>query len=80
MAKTKTTKPDTMTEEAKQLRREYYKRWRKENPDKVRASQARYWDKKAKQQAGEDPAGDQSGGLLEDQTEAEQQEAEAVTV
>lgn len=38
-----------MTEEQKQKRREYEKKWRKENPDKVKAIQARYWEKKAQQ-------------------------------
>lgn len=79
-------KPDNMTEEAKAKRREYYKKWRAANRDKVRASQRRYWERLAARAAAEiaaaggDPAGDQSGELLEDQTEAEQQEAEAVTV
>ena len=29
--------------------REYMRQWRKANPDKVKASKARYWNKKAKQ-------------------------------
>lgn len=29
--------------------REYMKRWRKENPDKVRAQNVRYWERKAQQ-------------------------------
>lgn len=28
-------------------RREYYREWRKKNPDKVKAIQERYWMKKA---------------------------------
>ena len=35
-----------MTDEAKVSRREYYKRWRKANPDKVKATQERYWTKR----------------------------------
>ena len=38
-----------MTEEQKQARREYEKKWRDANPEKVRAIQARYWEKKAKE-------------------------------
>ena len=36
-----------MTEEAKEARREYYKRWRAANPEKVREKNQRYWQKKA---------------------------------
>ncbi|HOO05672.1 MAG TPA: phosphatase [Ruminococcus sp.] len=31
-------------------RREYYKKWRKANADKVRAANKRYWLKKAKKE------------------------------
>lgn len=70
-------KPDNMTEEAKAKRREYYKKWRAANRDKVRASQRRYWERLAARAAAEiaaaggDPAEDQSGELLEDQTDAQ---------
>lgn len=37
-----------MNEAAKAARREYKKKWARENPDKVRAQQQRYWEKKAK--------------------------------
>lgn len=30
-------------------KREYYKRWRANNPDKVKASQAKYWTRKAEE-------------------------------
>lgn len=40
-----------MTEQAKEARREYKRRWNRENPDKVKAAQARYWAKKAAQAA-----------------------------
>ena len=36
-----------MTPEAINARREYRRKWAKENPDKVRAQQERYWAKKA---------------------------------
>lgn len=53
-----------MSNEAKKSRNEYYKKyrlanaeklrqynkeWRKNNPEKVKANTARYWEKKAKQ-------------------------------
>ena len=36
-----------MTDGAKKSRNEYYKKWRKENPDRVREIQNRYWEKLA---------------------------------
>lgn len=42
-----------MTEKAKAARRDYYRRWRKENRDKVRQYNANYWQKKAEQNARE---------------------------
>lgn len=36
-----------MTDDAKAARREYEKQWRAANPDKVRAKNRRYWEKKA---------------------------------
>lgn len=38
-----------MSEKAKEARREYAKRWRKNNPEKVKAIQNRYWEKKAEE-------------------------------
>ena len=32
---------------AKQLRREYLRQWQKDNPDKVKAANERFWMKKA---------------------------------
>lgn len=37
-----------MSDKALQARREYAKKWREANPDKVKAAQKRYWEKKAK--------------------------------
>lgn len=36
-----------MSDEAIMARRAYQKKWRDENPDKVRAKNARYWEKLA---------------------------------
>ena len=36
-----------MTEQAKEARRAYKREWNRRNPDKVRAQQARYWEKRA---------------------------------
>ena len=38
-----------MTEEAKQARREYQRKWQQENRDKTRVYKERYWQKKAEQ-------------------------------
>ena len=37
----------TMTDEAKAKRAAYMRAWRKKNPDKVRATNERYWMRKA---------------------------------
>lgn len=37
----------SLTEEAKQARREYKRAWNKANPDKVKAAQERYWQRVA---------------------------------
>lgn len=42
-----------MTEKAIAARRDYYRRWRKENRDKVRQYNANYWHRKAEQAARE---------------------------
>ena len=36
-----------MTETAAAARREYKRKWARENPEKVKAQQERYWTKKA---------------------------------
>ena len=46
---------DKLTEAAKEARRAYKRQWARENPDKVKAAQARYWERKA---AAEDPPRD----------------------
>jgi hypothetical protein len=39
-----------MTEAAKEARRAYKREWARKNPDKVRAAQDKYWNKKAEMQ------------------------------
>lgn len=36
-----------MNEKAKELRRLYKREWNRKNPDKVKAAQAAYWERKA---------------------------------
>lgn len=36
-----------MTEQAKEARRAYLRKWKQANPDKVKEQNARYWEKKA---------------------------------
>ena len=38
-----------MNETAKQARRDYYRTWRKNNPERVKQTQERYWLRKAAQ-------------------------------
>lgn len=56
-----------MTEQALKLRREYKRKWAHKNPDKVRAAQQRYWEKRAREQiTAEQIQGDaKSGGTQE---------------
>ena len=44
----------TLEERAKQAQREYARKWRANNPEKVKAAQARYWQRKAEQMAAEE--------------------------
>lgn len=34
---------------ARQQRNEYHRKWQKQNPEKVKQAQNRYWEKKAKE-------------------------------
>lgn len=45
-----------MTDAAKEARRAYKRAWNKANPEKVKAYQANYWQKRAEQSAAT-PAG-----------------------
>lgn len=38
-----------LSEEAKEARRAYLRKWRRENPEKVREQRRRYWERKAKE-------------------------------
>lgn len=40
-----------LSESAREAKREYYRQWRKRNPDKKRESDRRYWEKKAHEAA-----------------------------
>lgn len=40
-----------MNEQAAEARRAYKREWARKNPDKVKAQQERYWERKAAQQA-----------------------------
>ena len=34
-----------MTKEAREARREYHRKWQRENPDRVKEYQRKYWEK-----------------------------------
>ena len=36
-----------LSDAAKEARREYFREWRRKNPDKVREKNRRYWEKRA---------------------------------
>lgn len=40
-----------MTEAAKEAKNKYKREWRKNNPEKVRAANERYWEKKARRES-----------------------------
>lgn len=46
----------SMNEKAATARRAYKRKWAKENPEKVKAQQERYWTKKAAEAAADEPA------------------------
>jgi len=47
-----------LTEEAKEKRRAYYRKWREKNPGKAAEYMARYWEKKARESEGQDGEGE----------------------
>lgn len=51
-----------MTEAAKEARRAYKREWNAKNRDKVKASQERYWERKARQAQGNADAQDAKEG------------------
>lgn len=50
-----------MTDAAKEARRQYKRQWAKNNPEKIKAQQERYWTKRAEEQAAQ-AAAQQEGG------------------
>ena len=49
---------DTVTEESKEARRAYKREWARKNPEKVRAAQDRYWERRAAEQAAKEKIGE----------------------
>ena len=47
-----------MTEESKEARRAYKREWARKNPEKVRAAQDRYWERRAAEQAAKEKIGE----------------------
>lgn len=45
---------ESMTDQAVQSRREYKRAWNRSNPEKVRAAQKRYWNRRASAEQKED--------------------------
>lgn len=45
-----------MTEEARAARNAYLRKWRKENPEKVKKIRERYWEKKVQERQAGDTA------------------------
>lgn len=45
-----------MTDAAKKARADYYRQWARDNPDKVKAAQDRYWARKAAETKSKEPA------------------------
>lgn len=43
-----------LNEKALELRREYQRKWRRKNKDKVRANNLRYWERKAQKASEEE--------------------------
>ena len=39
---------------ARQTRNEYHRNWQKQNPEKVKQAQERYWERKAKKNQNQD--------------------------
>ena len=49
-----------LSEQAKEARRKYKREWAHRNPEKVKASTARYWEKKAAESEAEAPENSQA--------------------
>lgn len=48
-----------MTDQALEARRAYKRKWARDNKDKVKAAQERYWERRAEQEAAEKQPGGQ---------------------
>lgn len=48
-----------MTEAAKKERNEYQRQWRAKNKEKVKATNARYWEKRVRQKMEKEAGGEQ---------------------
>lgn len=46
-----------MTDQAKEARKEYFKKWRKENRDKIRGYESKYWEKKKQSESSKQDSG-----------------------
>jgi len=51
-----------MTKQQIEARRAYKRQWAKDNPDKVKAAQERFWKKKAAKAKEADPPEEKGGG------------------
>lgn len=51
-----------MTEAAREAKRQYHRRWRKKNPERVASAQARYWERQADKLAAEVEEREKEGG------------------
>lgn len=49
-----------MNEQAKEARRAYIRAWNKRNPDKLKAYQERYWNKRAAREAAQEATPEQA--------------------
>lgn len=49
-----------MNEAAKEARRAYKRQWNKDNPEKVKAYQEKYWNKKAQEAAAQMTGGEEN--------------------
>ena len=54
-----------MTEEAKEARRAYKREWNRNNKDKIKAAQARYWEKQALKKKAKLEANANDSGIIE---------------
>ncbi len=54
-----------MTEEAKEARRAYKREWNRNNKDKIKAAQARYWEKQALKKKTKLEANADDSGIVE---------------